>query len=468
MNDEAALVLAAGKGTRMRSSVPKVLHEVAGKTMLTRVLDSLDAAGFSHPTVVVGYADDLIRQACGDRCTYVGQTEQLGTGHAARVGLEAFPDSVERFLLVHGDEPLIPPETYRDMLDRQQHTGAAIVLLTAEVEDPLDFGRVVRDAPGQPVALVQQPDLTAEQLLLREVNLGAYVFDAAFLRRAVHLLAPHPPKGEYHLTDLIAIAVKQGAGELPVAAVTIATADALLGINDLIQLERATQTVYRETNRRLMAAGVTIVDSASTFIADDARIESDTVIHPFTIVAGQSEIGHGSVIGPGTHIRDSRIGNRCTVISSTIEESDVAEDVRIGPYAHLRPGAHVGARCEIGNYAEIKNAALGAGTRVHHMCYIGDAEIGRDVNIGAGVITCNFDGVAKHRTIVEDGAFIGSDTMLRAPVTVGKGAYTGAGSVVTRDVPAGSTVMGAPARVSGSAKRDTKRQDAETHSRKGS
>lgn len=448
MSDDAALVLAAGKGTRMRSTLPKFLHRVAGTPMLARVLNTLDDAGFPCPTVVVGHGADRVRATFGDRCRYVDQREQLGTGHAARIGVDVLPETVRRVLLVHGDEPLISSQTYRDLLEMQRRTAAAIVLLTAHVTDTLDFGRVIRNESGLPVALLQQADLTAEQRLLREVNLGAYVFDAAFLRRNLDSLEPHPPKGELYLTDLIALAMAEDA-ENPVAAVTLEAADDLMGINDLIQLERATRTVYRETNRRLMASGVTIVDSASTFIAEDTRIEPDTIINPFTVIEGPSVIGHASIIGPGAHIRASRIGSRCTVLSSTVEEAEVDDDVRIGPYAHLRPGAHVESGCEIGNYAEVKNASLGPGTRMHHMSYIGDATVGRDVNISAGVITCNYDGVAKHQTIIEDGAFIGSDTMLRAPVRVGKRAYTGAGSVVTRDVPEGKTVMGVPARMTG-------------------
>lgn len=444
MSDEAALVLAAGKGTRMRSTLPKVLHEIAGKSMLTRVLDNLGAAGFHHPTVIVGYGADRIRRTVGDRCRYVDQGEQLGTGHAGQVGFAALPDSARRVLLVHGDEPLIEPEIYDAMLALARERQAAIVLLTAKVSDTRDFGRVVRDAGGRPAALVQQSDLTAEQQDLREVNLGAYVFDVDFLRRHLGRLRPHPPKGEYYLTDLVAAAATDGA---TIDAVTLPDGDDVLGVNDLVQLERATHTVFRRTNRRLMLSGVTIVDSASTFIGEDVRVEPDTIIAPFTIISGQSVIGSACTIGPRTTIEDSEIGHGCRVNASTVERSTVDDNVVIGPYAHLRPGAAIGAGAEIGNYAEIKAASLGEGTKMHHVGYIGDARIGRNVNIGAGAVTCNFDGVAKHRTVVEDDAFVGSDTMLRAPVTVGKGAYTGAGSVVTRNVAAGSVVAGVPARV---------------------
>lgn len=450
MSEDEAIVLAAGKGTRMRSDLPKVLHPLAGKPMLRRVLDGLASAGFHHPTVVVGYGQERIRQTFGDRCRYVDQGDQLGTGHGARAGIQALPGSVRRVLLVHGDESLIPPDAFQRMLDLQQSTGASVVLLTTRVHDTRNFGRVVRDACGRPVALPQECDLTLEQRSLDEVNLGAYVFDADFLRSTLTLLQPHPPKGEYYLTDLVALAAHNAAdsssGRGSSAAIMLTDGEDVMGVNDLVQLERAGQVIYRRTNRRLMESGVTIADSASTFIDDDVEIEPDTVIYPFTVVTGRSRIGGDCRIGPGSHIVASHIGNRCTVLSSTIEEARIADDVRIGPYAHLRPGARIEERVEIGNYAEVKESRLGAGTRMHHMSYIGDSDVGNNVNIGAGAVTCNYDGHRKHRTVIEDEAFIGSDTMLRAPVKVGKGASTGAGSVVTHDVPPGVTVSGVPAR----------------------
>ena len=440
---DAALVLAAGKGTRMRSSLPKVLHSLAGKPLLVRVLNTLRDAGFAHPAVVVGYGEDLIREAVGPRCCYVTQGDQLGTGHAASVGLAALPSTVERLLLVHGDEPMIEAEPLRQLLELQGSSGAAVVLLTALVEDTRGFGRVVRDAAGEPMALPQEGELSPEQRGIREVNLGAYVFDAAFLREVLSELQPHPPKGELYLTDVIPLA--RGRGRR-IAAVTLPDGEDVLGINDLVHLERATHLIYGRTNRRLMESGVTVVDSASTFVDEDARIEPDTVILPFCMISGASRIGRGCAIGPQAHIRSSQLGERCRVQASTVEESVVGDGVTIGPYAHLRPGADVGPGCTIGNYAEIKQSTLGPGTDMHHFSYLGDARVGANVNIGAGTVTCNYDGVAKHQTVIEDGAFIGSDTMLRAPVTVGRGAATGAGSVVTRDVPPGTLAMGMPAR----------------------
>jgi bifunctional UDP-N-acetylglucosamine pyrophosphorylase/glucosamine-1-phosphate N-acetyltransferase len=426
----------------MKSNLPKVLHRLAGKPMLIRVLDALATAGFDTPTVVVGYGAEQIQEAVGERCHYVLQEHQGGTGDAARVAAGTLHSGVDRVLIVHGDEPMVPAGVYGEMLEMQAATGSSVVLLTTHADDARGFGRVIRNESG-PVDLVQEADLTAEQRALTEVNLGAYVFDAAFLRDALSGLRPHPPKGELYLTDLIAAAVTRG---LRVHAVTVPGGMEIMGINDLIQLEETTRVVYRDTNRRLMAAGVTIVDSASTFIDEDAEIAPDTVIHPFTIVEGPTTIGSGCRIGPGSHIIASTIEDRCSVVSSTVRESALQCDAVVGPYAHIRPGTRIGRGAQVGTHAEIKGSTFGAGSRMHHFGYIGDAEIGEGVNIGAGVVTCNFDGKTKHHTRVGDGAFVGSDTMLRAPVEIGERSYTGAGSVVTRDVAPGERVAGVPAR----------------------
>jgi bifunctional UDP-N-acetylglucosamine pyrophosphorylase/glucosamine-1-phosphate N-acetyltransferase len=449
VSDDAIVILAAGKGTRMRSPLPKLLHVLAGKTIIERVFDAVTPLQ-APVVVVVGHEADSIRERLGDRWTLAVQPAPLGTGDAVRVGLEALPDNIDRVLVVHGDEPLIEAETYRRMLDLQAESSARIVLLTATVRDTREFGRVVRNWRDQPTALVQQSDLTEDQLGLNEVNLGAYVFDAEFLRSHLPRLEPHQPKSELYLTDLVEFAASDpssASGDGPIASVTLEDGDEFMGVNDLVHLEQASRTIYGRTNHRLMELGVTIVDSGSTFIDESASVLPGTVIYPFTIIEGATRIGGNCRIGPYTHVESSRIGNRCVVRASTIEGAEVESDVSIGPYAHLRRGAQIGSGSEIGNFAEIKEASLGQGTRMHHFGYVGDAEVGKDVNIGAGAVTCNYDGVSKHRTVVGDGAFIGSDTMLRAPVTVGRGAFTGAGSVVTHDVPDGSVVTGVPARV---------------------
>jgi len=445
----------------MRSALPKVLHRLAGKTMLEHVLDGLLSEGFVCPAVVVGYGAEHIERVTGARCRYIPQTEQLGTGHAGRVALDTLPAEVERVVLVYGDAPLIPAHAVRDMLELQRNTRVPVVLLTTRVADTRGFGRVIRDESNDPVALVEESDLLPEQHAIDEVNLGAYVFDAGFLRRCLPLLRPHLPKGEYYLTDVVAMSARDGTKAV---ALEIDGGVDVMGVNDLIQLEQASRTVYDRSHRRLMRNGVTIVNSASTFIDEDVRIAADSVILPFSLISGQSVIGTGCTIGPHATITASQIGDRCTVVASTVENSKIGDDVCIGPYAHLRAGAHVENGVEIGNYAEIKQSTIGAGTKIHHFSYLGDAEVGANVNIGAGTVTCNFDGMRKHRTVVEDDAFIGSDTMLRAPVTIGAGAFTGAGSVVTRDVPSGSVAAGVPARVIRRSVRS--KTDSETERRK--
>lgn len=446
--NEAALVLAAGKGTRMRSRLPKVLHRLAGITMLARVLRALDGAGFARPTIIVGYGAELVRQEAGESALYVVQDQQLGTGHAVRIGMDSLPAEVQRVLVVNGDEPLLPSQTLRQMLDLQQQTGARAVLLTTHLAKTRGFGRVIRNQGGELIALMQESDLSPEQQTIDEVNLGAYVFDAPFLRACLGRLAPHPPKGEYYVTDVVAMAAEVTEIERPgTAAVTVFGGAEVLGINDLVQLEEATQALYRRTNHRFMASGVTIVNGASTFIGEEVEIEADTVIEPGTTITGQTRIGRGCVIGPHAYLSDARVGEGCRIVASTVEDSTLEDGVAVGPYSHVRGGSHLGRGASIGNFAEINRSAVGSRYKMHHFSYMGDAVVGSEVNIGAGTVTCNFDGSAKHRTTIEDGAFIGSDTMLRAPVTIGKGASTGAGSVVTRDVPPGSTVAGVPARI---------------------
>jgi bifunctional UDP-N-acetylglucosamine pyrophosphorylase / glucosamine-1-phosphate N-acetyltransferase len=417
--------------------------------MLERVLRLLASVGFERPTVLVGYRSDLVREFAGDRCLYVEQGEQLGTGHAARVSLESLPDEIERLVLIHGDEPLLPPDSIQEMLQLQAQTSAPVVLLTTRVRDTRGFGRVIRNESGDPVTLLQQADLSAEQLRLDEVNLGAYVFDVPFLRAALQQLKPHPPKGEYYLTDVVAIAAERASRNegRPVGAVRIEGGAEFMGVNDLVQLEEASGITYRKINRRHMLAGVTIVDSASTFIDEDVEIGPDTVVYPFTLLQGRTTIGAGCSIGPHAQLIDSHVGDGSRVMSSMLEEATVGSGVRVGPFAHLRPGAEIGDAAEIGNYAEVKNSVIGPRTRMHHMSYLGDAQVGENVNIGAGTITANYDGRRKHRTVIEDDAFIGTDTMLRAPVCIGTGAVTGAGSVVLKDVAPRTVVAGVPARV---------------------
>lgn len=438
----AAVVLAAGQGTRMRSRIPKVLHPLAGRPMLAHVLASLASAGIEHRVVVTGVGADAVEAALGAEMPTVRQDPQLGTADAVRCGLTRVPSSVRHVLVTMGDVPLLPAELFQRLLREQAEGEATIALLSARVPDPTGYGRVVRGSDGSASAIVEEADADEQARAIDEVNAGTYCFDAAWLRANVGNV-PRSASGEYYLTDLVALAVSGGRR---VAIVTAPRAELTAGINDRVQLAAAEGLLRTQIAERHMRAGVTIVDPSTAYIDAAVEIGQDARIEPWTVLAGDTVIGQDAVIGPNATVRSSRIGPRTAVWASVIEESEVAEDVQIGPYSHLRPGCRIGPRCRIGNYAEIKNTAIGAGTQQHHFSYLGDAEVGERVNIGAGAITANFDGERKNATIIGDGAFIGVDTMLRAPITIGPGARTGAGAVVTRDVAPGKTVVGMPAR----------------------
>jgi bifunctional UDP-N-acetylglucosamine pyrophosphorylase/glucosamine-1-phosphate N-acetyltransferase len=405
------------------------------------VLDSLAAAGIEHRVVVTGAGADAVEAALAG-VPSVRQEPQLGTADAVRCGLSRIPSGVRHVVVTMGDVPLLPADLFRRLLREQAEGEATIALLSARVRDPSGYGRVVRDADGSARAIVEDRDADEATRGIDEVNVGTYCFEAAWLRANVGNV-PASPSGEYYLTDLVALAVNGGRR---VAVVEAPRPEQTTGINDRVALAAAERLLRTDIAERHMLAGVTIVDPATTWIDAGVEIGQDARIEPGTVLSGATVIAQDAVIGPNAQVRDSRIGPRTRVWSSVVEESEVAEDVEIGPYSHLRPGCRIGPRCRIGNYAELKKATVGAGTQQHHFSYLGDAEVGEDVNIGAGAVTANFDGVRKHTTTIGDGAFIGVDTMLRAPITIGPGARTGAGAVVTRDVAPGKTVVGMPAR----------------------
>ena len=438
----AAVVLAAGQGTRMRSRIPKVLHPLAGRTMIDLVLDALAEAGVAHPVVVTGHGADAVEAAIGQRAATVRQEPQRGTADAVRIGLDAVSADVGAVLVTMGDAPLQPAQLYRELLDCQRATDAPVVVLSARVADPSGYGRLLRRSDGAAEAVVEEADADAAIRAIDEINVGTYAFDATWLRDALGRVTPSA-SGEYYLTDLVALAASEGR---PAAIVAASDADDAIGINDRVALAIAEERLRRRIAETHMRNGVTIVDPSTTRIDAGVEIGQDARIEPWTILEGATVVAQDAIIGPNTQVRDSRIGPRTRIWASVLEESTVAEDVQIGPYAHLRPGSQIGPRCRIGNFAEIKRSSLGAGTQQHHFSYIGDAQIGENVNVGAGSVTANFDGTAKHRTEVGDGVKLGVDTMMVAPVTIGEGATTGAGSVVTRDVAPGKTVVGVPAR----------------------
>jgi bifunctional UDP-N-acetylglucosamine pyrophosphorylase / glucosamine-1-phosphate N-acetyltransferase len=438
----AAIVLAAGQGTRMRSRLPKVLHPLAGRPMIDHVLRLVAAAEADPVVVVTGYGAERVEAALDGRAVTVRQDPQLGTADAVSRALPHIPESAARVLVTMGDVPLLPPELIDALVREQAASAAPIVLVSARLPEPDGYGRIVRGPDDTCRAIVEEADADPVTLAIDEVNAGTYCFEASWLR--VHVgRVPLSAAGEHYLTDLVGIAV---AEEEQVRIVEAPQPKLAMGINDRVQLAAAERLLRVRIVEDHMRAGVTIVDPDSTFVDADVEIGQDARIEPWTVLAGSTVIGDEAAIGPGSQIRDSRIGARARVWGSWVEESEVGEDAQVGPMSHLRPGSVVGAGAEIGNYAEIKKSRVGARVRQHHFSYLGDAQVGDDVNIGAGTVTANFDGTTKHETVIGDGAFIGVDTMLRAPVTIGAGAKTGAGSVVTRDVAPGKTVVGVPAR----------------------
>ncbi|HVM23959.1 MAG TPA: bifunctional UDP-N-acetylglucosamine diphosphorylase/glucosamine-1-phosphate N-acetyltransferase GlmU [Candidatus Limnocylindrales bacterium] len=438
----AAIILAAGQGTRMRSRIPKVLHPVAGRPMILHAIEALSRAGVDRPVVVTGHGAEAVEAVVADRARTVRQERQDGTADAVRVALPLVDPEARTILVTMGDAPLLRPELFGRLVAELEAAVAAIVLVSARMPEPAGYGRLVRDAGDAVRAIVEEGDTDAVTRAIDEVNAGTYAFDAAWLRAAIGRIEPSA-SGELYLTDLVGLAVGDGRS---VRAVTVDDPDDAIGINDRVSLAAADERMRRRIAERHMRAGVTIADPSTTRIDASVEIGQDARIEPWTILEGATVIGEDAVIGPNAHLRDSRVGPRSHVWASVLEQSSVAEDVQVGPYAHLRPGAEVGPRCRIGNFAEIKKSRIGAGTQQHHFSYIGDADIGENVNIGAGSVTANFDGADKHRTVVGDEVKLGVDTMMVAPVTIGEGATTGAGAVVTRDVAPGKTVVGMPAR----------------------
>jgi len=400
--------------------------------------------------LVVGNGADEVRRAVGDQVIYVEQREQLGTGHAVLQARPLLEGRSETVLVCYADMPLLSAETLRRLLELHGEDKGPITMLTVEADDPMGFGRILRDEGGQVVGIVEEAVATEEQKAIRELNCGVYCFDNDWLWPHLAQL-PLSPKGEYYLTDLVAMAVAEGQ---VVAALKISDVTEVLGINDRTHLAQAEAVMRQRINKKWMLEGVTLLDPTLVFIEATVEVGQDTVIYPNTYLQGATTIGRQCRLGPNTIVRDSTVDDGCIIEASVIEGAVLEEGVDVGPFSHLRKGAHLAKGVHIGNFGEVKNSYLGPGTKMGHFSYLGDATVGREVNIGAGTITCNYDGQRKHRTIIEDGAFIGSDTMLVAPVRVGARAKIGAGSVVTHDIPPGSIAYGVPARVKGDVKEE--------------
>lgn len=438
-----AVVLAAGKGKRMHSDLPKVLHPVCGQPLLAYVLDALAAAGIARPIVVVGHGAEAVREAVSDRAEFVEQPEQLGTGHAVRQAWSLLEGSAGPILVLYGDTPLLEAATITRLIELHRASQAAVTMLTAELADAAGYGRVIRRPDGVVVRIVEEADATPQEAAVREINAGTYVFEPRALAAALGALRPVNAQGEYYLTDTASWLLSRGHRVEALRA----DAEQTMGINSRRELAAVEAVMRRRILDRLMDAGVTVVDPAATYIHATVRVGRDTVVHPQSYLEGRTVVGASCTIGPQAHVVDTVLADRVRLVASTVTGSEVGEGTTIGPYSRLRPGSRIGRFVEIGNFAEIKNAVVGDYSKIHHKSYIGDATLGERVNVGAGTVTCNYDGRQKHHTMIEDGAFIGSDTMLIAPVRIGRGAVTGAGSVVNKDVPPGGVAVGVPARV---------------------
>lgn len=440
----AVIILAAGQGTRMNSKLPKVLFPIAGKPMIRYAVETARGLGVSKPIVVVGHGADQVRESVGDLAEFVEQKELLGTGHAVLQVKDELLGRADTVMVTYADMPLLETGTLQRLYARHQQTRACITILTAVSPDAMGFGRVVRKPRGAISKIVEESEATAEELSIQELNCGVYCFSSDWLWERLPQLQPSRRKHEFFLTDLIEMA---GRTQDKVESETLKDLDQVLGINTRVHLARAEKITRERIREQLMLKGVTLIDPESVYVDAEVEIGLDTVIEPGTVIKGKTKIGSDCRIGPGAQIRDCWIGDGCEISTSLLEESTLDEEVHVGPYCHLRPGTYLGSGVHLGDHAEVKNSRLGAGTKMGHFSYLGDAEVGSDVNIGAGTITCNYDGKKKNRTVIENDAFIGSDSMLVAPVRIGARAKTGAGAVVTQDIPPDSLAVGVPARV---------------------
>lgn len=439
----AALILAAGKSTRMKSRLPKALHPLLGKPLLRWALDAAQEAGASRVVLVVGHGAEQVKDAMGAEFEYAHQAEQKGTGHAVQMAQALLQDWDGPLLVLPGDAPLLTPALLEALVREHIQTGAAATLLTAEMGDAGAYGRIVRDpVSGDVEAIVEAKDATDAQLAISEIGTSVYAFHPRKLFAALECITPANAQGEFYLTDVIGLLARQGER---VHAVISPDADIVRGVNTRPELVELAQVLQARILRAHGLAGVTILDPLSTHIDASVKIGQDTVVHPFSILTGVTDIGEDCEIGPGARISDSRLGSGVSVRDSHVVASDVGNDTRIGPFANLRPGSRVGRNVKVGDFVELKNAVLEDGVSAGHFAYLGDATVGANTNIGAGTITCNYDPFrtpTKNPTEIGADAFIGTHTTLVAPVTIGDGAYTAAGSVITEDVPGGALAFG--------------------------
>lgn len=430
--DISAVILAAGKGVRMRSNLPKVAHRVAGRAMIAHLVKTVREAGIEQLIVVVGHGREYVEEIlAGENVIFVVQEEQLGTGHALMQAQDAARG--KSLLVLAGDTPLLRSQTLAELITAHEQSQAQATVLTTRVKDPGGYGRVLRGKQGEFVRIVEEKDASPEEKSIDEINSGIYCFNRELVFRALTGIGTQNAQGEYYLTDALEV-IKQDNNKVEICLNEVE--EEIYGVNDRVQLSQVEGIMRQRINQDLMARGVTIVNPASTFIDADVQIGPDTVILPFTIIEGPCSIGSFCEIGPSTRISNSVIGDRVTIESSRVNQACIGNACTIGPFAYLRPDTVLRDNVKIGDFVEIKKSVIDDGSKVPHLSYVGDAQIGRGVNVGAGTITCNYDGVNKYPTVLEDGVFIGSNTNLIAPIRIGKNAATGAGSSLSRDVPA--------------------------------
>ena len=432
MTNIYAVVLAAGQGTRMKSKLYKVLHPVCGKPMVEHVIDQISGLHTEQIVTIVGHGAEKVMAQLGDRSAYALQEEQLGTAHAVIQAQTMLEGKEGCTLVVCGDTPLIQTSTMEALVKHHEETNAKATILTAHAENPDGYGRILRGTDGSVNRIVEHKDASEQERAVKEINTGTYCFDNKALFEALKNVSNENVQGEYYLPDVIEIL--KDAGET-VSAYQTESFDETLGVNDRVALSEAERLMRTRVNERHMRAGVTIIDPQNTYIGPDVMIGSDTVVHPGTILSGSTSIGEDCVIGPNSEICECEVGNRTVIRQSAAFDSQIGSDVNIGPFAHIRPQSALADKVKIGNFVEVKKASFGKGSKASHLSYIGDAQVGSDVNIGCGTITVNYDGKNKFLTTIEDGVFIGCNSNLVAPVTVKKGAYVAAGSTITDEVP---------------------------------
>ena len=433
-----AVILAAGEGKRMKSRNSKVIHKVCGKTLVEWVFQAVANAGVAESVVVVGHREDQVRGCLGDKVCYAVQERQLGTGHAVMQAEEYLKDKDGYVIVLCGDTPLITSETISRTIKVHRESGNSATVITVELPEPTGYGRILRNDCGDVLRIVEHRDATDEEKKIREINSGMYCFTIKDLLLALTELGNDNHQGEYYLTDTLEILVKK---RLKVGAVKVQSPDEILGINDRVQLAEASEIMRRKILKSHMKSGVTLIDPSSTYIDGDVLIGIDTVIYPGTIIEGETVIGEECTIGPNSRLGFAKIGNKVEIENSVVLESSIDDDTHVGPFAYIRPGSCIGKDVKIGDFVEIKKSQIGDKTKVSHLTYIGDADVGSNVNMGCGVVVVNYDGKNKHKTVVGDNAFVGCNVNLVSPVVVKDNAYIAAGSTITNEVPENSLAI---------------------------